>query len=535
MLQLLIIANGDERMKKKVFLFIILLLSFCIKIDGVKALTCEYEMYPFSYYFADGTTFPQAIQMQQNPTAKLKLKYPADKGKNVQVNVTAVFGKNKYDKFYTDTFIGKMKNGKCPTYIGNRGTSLIQYKNSKEFYETIDTLLEQAPEKIDFLEIFRDTPLEGYANGMVFADYPLITPMVLVKKDDKNQTKAAVNTVNHMLTNLNTIAKNNANSMPTYCDKKYLDISTYGFKEFKTFLSYAGRPYAERSSIDLEMKEDCWGYRQKYIAKINNLNTFYNSLKTEANSAVFAEVQKLDGWSSIENHLLLSIEGSKALEIKEEKENATNERTSASADYCYYYCSKSHCTASTDSNYISACTNGCLANQKPLCDKAYDVCKGIQDSKAKDECLKGKLSEYGLNTDYPEKRAEAFVELDKKIKDLEVKLTELQKANKPSLNIEFNTEGYKVSCEDVKFLHVFWVIIRIIVPILVIIFGTVDFFMAVIASDEKKMQTAKKKFPRRLIAAVLLFVSTSLIGIFVGISTDENASDNSLIQCIIEG
>ena len=111
----------------------------------------------------------------------------------------------------------------------------------------------------------------------------------------------------------------------------------------------------------------------------------------------------------------------------------------------------------------------------------------------------------------------------------------ITKATKPSLNINFDANGYKVQCSDVAFLHIFWVILEIAAPILVIVFGSIDFIVAIVASDENKMQKARKKFPKRLIAAVLLVISFSLISTILSFSSDANVKDTSLIRCIVSG
>ena len=65
--------------------------------------------------------------------------------------------------------------------------------------------------------------------------------------------------------------------------------------------------------------------------------------------------------------------------------------------------------------------------------------------------------------------------------------------------------------------------------------GTLDFGHAIISSNDEKMQKAWKKFPKRLLAVVLLLVVPWLIGLLLGVTTDENAKDASLMYCVING
>ena len=58
-------------------------------------------------------------------------------------------------------------------------------------------------------------------------------------------------------------------------------------------------------------------------------------------------------------------------------------------------------------------------------------------------------------------------------------------------------------------------IVKILAPILVIVFGTLDFVKATIAMDDKGMKTAMNKFPRRLIAAAALFFLPYIINLLL--------------------
>lgn len=108
------------------------------------------------------------------------------------------------------------------------------------------------------------------------------------------------------------------------------------------------------------------------------------------------------------------------------------------------------------------------------------------------------------------------------------------KNTKPKLKTE-ETDSYKIKCKDVKFLHKYWVVIEILAPILVIVFGSFDFFSSVISSNEEKIKAARKKFPKRVVAAILIYAAFSIVSIIASISTNDNASDTSLIRCIVNG
>ena len=58
--------------------------------------------------------------------------------------------------------------------------------------------------------------------------------------------------------------------------------------------------------------------------------------------------------------------------------------------------------------------------------------------------------------------------------------------------------------------------LQIVVPIALIIWGTIDIGKAVIAGDEKKIKEAQKPFVKRVIAAVVVFLIPFLVSVILG-------------------
>lgn len=69
--------------------------------------------------------------------------------------------------------------------------------------------------------------------------------------------------------------------------------------------------------------------------------------------------------------------------------------------------------------------------------------------------------------------------------------------------------------DDIQFV---WDMIKIAAPILVVVFGSLDFFQAVIASDEKQLKTATTKFSKRLMIAAAIFFIPYAIEVLFAIS-----------------
>ena len=77
----------------------------------------------------------------------------------------------------------------------------------------------------------------------------------------------------------------------------------------------------------------------------------------------------------------------------------------------------------------------------------------------------------------------------------------------------------------------YWMI-RIIqfgVPFALIIWGSLDFFKAVISGDEKEMKQKRKPFLHRVIAAVIVLILPSLVNIVLRNVNNETSSD--FVKC----
>lgn len=69
-------------------------------------------------------------------------------------------------------------------------------------------------------------------------------------------------------------------------------------------------------------------------------------------------------------------------------------------------------------------------------------------------------------------------------------------------------------------------IIQIGIPILLIIYGTIDLGKAVIASDEKEIKQAQSRLIKRFIYAALVFFVTTLVNVLMNIVAMGAEGDN---------
>ena len=219
---------------------------------------------------------------------------------------------------------------------------------------------------------------------------------------------------------------------------------------------------------------------------------------------------------------------------------------------CSPYCNG---TISEESEYVcsgpafDACTSGsqdyknCSTAYKKCSDKAKKQCEGVAGDSVNgcvslkvDTCLKKELGDDKYN-ELKDKQSTAADVLEKRRKAALGKISyNLYRISSPSLNIKF-TGDYKVKCEDVVIFHDLYIILRIAAPILVVVFGSLDYAKAVLASDAEKMEKSKKKFPKRLILVVLFMLIPVVINLILSLyakSTDIDVNSN-LMYCILKG
>ncbi len=64
-------------------------------------------------------------------------------------------------------------------------------------------------------------------------------------------------------------------------------------------------------------------------------------------------------------------------------------------------------------------------------------------------------------------------------------------------------------------IHTAILIIQVVVPILLILWGMLDFAKGVMGSDEDKIKEGQKKFIQRLIAAIIVFLVVTVVQLVI--------------------
>ncbi|MBO5095522.1 MAG: hypothetical protein J6B98_01440 [Bacilli bacterium] len=80
-------------------------------------------------------------------------------------------------------------------------------------------------------------------------------------------------------------------------------------------------------------------------------------------------------------------------------------------------------------------------------------------------------------------------------------------------------------------------LIKVVVPVLLIVFGMLDLGKAVMANKEDEIKKGQQTFVKRLIAAVLVFLSIFLSQLIIGLVAPRTDTDNesmwSCVDCLI--
>lgn len=78
-------------------------------------------------------------------------------------------------------------------------------------------------------------------------------------------------------------------------------------------------------------------------------------------------------------------------------------------------------------------------------------------------------------------------------------------------------------------------IIKIVVPILLIIFGMMDLAKAVMAQKEDEIKKGQQTFIKRIIAAVIVFFVITIVQMIISFVSNNNDDITSCFNCFVNG
>lgn len=302
--------------------------------------------------------------------------------------------------------------------------------------------------------------------------------------------------------------------------KDYINISNYSFKDYDSFKKYALSSFtsAKREDADANITHDEWVDRQIVFYYIDNYNRLISFLhNTSPYKNIYTDKYRDTAYNTIT--YLINISSNKDTEKKSQELNdRTASDDAADKNICVEICSNStgvmysgtaltQCQSDSLYKKCSACVNRCNNVPGSEHEKCMNTCYGTTEYKA-----------------LTEKKQKNKEELEK-IQD------KLYSVSTPKIDIQI-AKHYVPDCDDFQVFHTIYNILRVIAPILVIIFGTLDYAKAVIASDIEKMEKSKKNFPKRLLLLVLFIMVPFIISFLI---SNFSSTNITIARCVVNG
>lgn len=75
-------------------------------------------------------------------------------------------------------------------------------------------------------------------------------------------------------------------------------------------------------------------------------------------------------------------------------------------------------------------------------------------------------------------------------------------------------------------------IVKIAVPILLIVMGSIDFMKAVMAGKEDEIKKSQGTFVKRAIAAVIVFFVPTVVGVMLSLLEQDSIKNNNCFICV---
>ncbi len=95
--------------------------------------------------------------------------------------------------------------------------------------------------------------------------------------------------------------------------------------------------------------------------------------------------------------------------------------------------------------------------------------------------------------------------------------------------------GFQFSGTFPYMVHTAITIIKIVVPILLIIFGMLDLGKAVVASKEDEIKKGQQTFIKRVIAAVIVFFVIQIVQIIISFVSGKDTDVVNCFNCFVNG
>ena len=95
--------------------------------------------------------------------------------------------------------------------------------------------------------------------------------------------------------------------------------------------------------------------------------------------------------------------------------------------------------------------------------------------------------------------------------------------------------GIEIDTKIPNTVHTVIVAIKIVVPILLVIFGMLDLFKGITAQKEDEIKKGQQLFIKRLIAAAIIFFVISIVQLLVSFVSSEEPGIMQCANCFLNG
>lgn len=91
------------------------------------------------------------------------------------------------------------------------------------------------------------------------------------------------------------------------------------------------------------------------------------------------------------------------------------------------------------------------------------------------------------------------------------------------------SDGLDIDSKIASTVHIIILFLQIAIPVLLVIFGSIDFLKAVTSSKEDEIKKGQQTFIKRLIAAVIVFFVVAIVKLLVSFAASDNSA--TILNC----
>lgn len=92
-------------------------------------------------------------------------------------------------------------------------------------------------------------------------------------------------------------------------------------------------------------------------------------------------------------------------------------------------------------------------------------------------------------------------------------------------------EGVNIDVKIANAVHTVILAIKIVIPVLLVIFGMLDLFKGITAQKEDEMKKGQQLFIKRLVSAAIIFFVVTIVQLLISLVADDKTESDNIIDC----